>query len=190
MKNLLIAIGNSNLSENITFDPQLYDVIHLPSSNAIIESTSVFFNNPFLRDIVVLNKSSILKADREIENGYLYNLITFIHLDYLLLNQKSNLEVDINFRSVPIYNNILYTPRYTVFPFHYKDLIIPSPTFWVCSSNTFNIVSNINTKALLKTDTKWDIGLSKTVINKGIFKHNELQFWNYLGSMNIDIKTI
>ena len=190
MKNLLVAVGNIDIPSSIKFNSDVFDIIHLPSFNKIFEKSSIFFKNPLLRDITALNKAGILKADKEISIKKLYKKIVFIHLDYLILNQKKNIVWDIMFPTVNVVDNILYSPLNTVYPYVHKDLLIPSPTFWVCSSNTFNVISCIAPEVLLKSSVKWNVDSNIKIVDEGIFTNFEIQFWNYLASMNINIEAI
>lgn len=190
MKNLLVAVGNIDIPSSIVFDIEKFDVLHLPSAKNGFDKSSVFYNKPFLKDIVVLNRAGLLKADKEISTQTLYDKVVYVHLDYLILNQVQGKEWDISYPSISIVDNTLYSPINTVYPYYYKDLIIPSPTFWMCSSNTFNIISCISTSVLTKGSVKWNIEFDPKVVNEGIFSNYEIQFWNYLASMNINIKPL
>lgn len=190
MKNLLVAVGNIDIPSSIRFNSDDFDVVHLPSFSKIFEKSSIFFKNPLIKDIIILNKAGIFKADKEISMRKLYKKVVFIHLDYLILNQKKGIEWNIAFPTVNVVDNTLYSPISTVYPYRYKDLIVPSPTFWMCSSNTFNVISCITPDVLLKGLIKWNVDFGINIIDEGIFTNFEIQFWNYLASMNINIESI
>lgn len=191
-RSLLVAIGNTYIPPLLKFNKENFDVLlYKPKvGKKNFDSTSPFFNSPLLRDIPLLNRAGVDKADRELETKTLYSKVVFAHLDYLGLNQNGKKERDINFSHVEVNDGTLYSPINTLYPYIFKDILIPSFTFWVCSSNTFNIISCITPPALLRGLVKWNVDIRQTTPDVDIFNNYEIQFWNFLGAMNINIKSI
>ena len=188
--NLIVTLGSKNSLSYTNFDTlnkEEFQLLHYKSDKRPFDIGSSFFSSVLLRDLFLLNKAGVDKAEIEIQQFQLFNKVIFIHLDYLLLYRDLNETIPIDFSNIEFTDNFLYSTKYTNYPHTAKNLIFPSIYFWACSSNTFNILSCITPEVLLKGKIKWDIGLDSSLPSQDIFTNYEVQFWNYLGAMGIDI---
>lgn len=133
---------------------------------------------------------SIGKVKQEASERKLYDRVVFLHKDYVDVEVSPTVY---NFLKSDFYlePNTLYTPLYTEIKEVSKSIIVPSTKVWMCDSLTHNIISTMPTYWLERDMLEFYMDQDKNYgyIYKA-FKHRQFQFFNFLGSMNIRIKTI
>lgn len=186
-ENLVLAVGGKPIPSYIHNLLHNYDIKEDKTFNSYVRNEKY---DSLIDGYKAHNELSLGKVKIEAQQKKLYKKVVFIHKDYINVEVPSTLYNFLN-SDVELIPNTLYTPLYTIVDEVTKPIVVPSTKIWMCDSITHNIISTMPT-SWLERDRLWfyhDEGIEYSHVYKA-FKHSQFQFFNFLGSMNIRIRTI
>lgn len=189
MKVLMVLTGNTELPLDLKERFSNYDILEFEDYGN--RFTTFNETDHILKSILGIHNLGIVKSKREFDGKFLYDKVIYLNKDLIRSNGSRYYHYDFNKYDFEFEDMFLYCPFYTEVDYLYKKLAIPSTSLWMCSSLTFNVISNLKPHHLnISPPELYATELRDIPGDYSSLLHYEPQFFNVLGSFNIKIKPL
>lgn len=185
----MVLTGNTELPSDLKERFSQYEILEFEDYGNRYSSFNI--DRHVLKSYHALHYLGIIKSKKEFDTKKLYDRIIYINKDLIRSNGSRYYHYDFEKYDFDIEDMFLYCPFYTDVEYLYKKIAVPSTALWICSSLTFNVISNIRPEHLDLEAV--DLYAAEVRDRPGRYLsllHYEPQFFNILGSFNIKIKPV
>lgn len=189
MRTLMVLTGNTELPIDLQERFSQYEILELENYGNKFSLYNL--DKHILKSFLAVHHLGIAKSKREFDGKFLYDRIIYLNKDLIRSNGSRYYHYDFEKYNFTFEDMFLYCPMYTDVNYLYKKVAIPSTSIWMCSSLTFNVLSNILPKHIEVSPPELYATEVRDMPGRYLsLSKYEPQFFNILGSFNIKIKPL